>query len=138
MAAPVRHLVLDTEAVSALLSSAPGTKHAAVITSIASANGQRVVPAAVRGEAGWDRTDPATANANRLVRVDDPLDGSAADRITQLRKTVPRASVVDAAVAVAAERLAEFGGVVQVLSSDVADMRRLAAQSRHPFRVIRL
>jgi hypothetical protein len=66
---PDRHLVLDTEAASALLSSIQvNPKRAAVITAVAAANGERVVPTAVRPEARRDRTDPGAANANRSSR----------------------------------------------------------------------
>jgi hypothetical protein len=136
---PVRHLVLDTEAASALLSSIPvNPKRAVVVTAIAAANGQRVVPTAVRGEAGWDRTDPDAANANRLIRADDLLDGTGANRVAQLRAIVPGASVVDAAVAVAAERVGRTGGVVEVLTSDVADLRDLSSYVRTSLDVVRL
>ena len=135
---PIRHLVLDAEAASALLSSAPvSPKRAAVIAAIAAANGRRIVPTAVRGEAGWDRTHSAAANASRLVGLDDVLDRAGGDRVAQLRIAVPGASVVDAAVAVAAER-AGGADVVEVLTSDVADLRALAAQARVGFHVTRV
>ncbi len=136
---PVRHLVLDTEAGAALLSSTPvNPKRAAVITAVAAANGQCVVPTAVRAEAGWDRTDPGAANANRLIRADDVLDRTAANRAAQLRAVAPGASVVDAAVAVAAERIGGSGGVVEVLTSDVADLQNLSAHVRAHLDVVRL
>jgi hypothetical protein len=136
---PIRHLVLDSEAASALLSPASvNPKRALVITAIAAANGHRVVPTAVRGESGWDRTDPGAANANRLITADDVLDGSGANRVAQLRAVVPRASVVDAAVAVAAERIGGSGGVVEVLTSDVVDLRNLSVHVQGTLDVIRL
>jgi len=135
----VRHLVLDTEAVSALLSSSPANpKRAAVIEAIAAANGQRVVPTAVRGESVWDRTDPGAANANRLIRTDDVLDRTGGNRVAQMRAVVKSASVVDAAVAVAAERVGASGGVVEVLTSDVDDLRDLSAHIRASVDVVRL
>jgi len=136
---PVRHLVLDSEAASALLSSTPvSPKRATVIMAIAAANGQRVVPTAVRGESGWDRTDPSAANANRLIRVDEILDRPAGDRVAQLRTAVVRASVVDAAVAVAAERVGGDGGVVEILTSDVGDLRELSTHIRARVEIVRL
>jgi hypothetical protein len=66
----------------------------------AAANGRHVVPTAVRGEAGWDRTDPGAANANRLIRAHDVLDRTGAN-LAELRKIAAEASVVDAAVALA-------------------------------------
>jgi len=129
--APVRHLVLDNEAVRALLSMrSSDRKRAMVVEAIAAANGQRVVPTAVRGEAGWRRTDPKAANANRLVAVDDELDRVGADRVVQLRSAVPAASVVDASVALAAERVGAGDDVVEVLTSDAVDLQALAAHSR--------
>lgn len=123
----VRHLVLDSEAVSALLSASPAdAKRKAVVAAVAAANGRRTVPTAVRGEAGWDRTGPGAANANRLVDSDDPLDRPAANRVVQLRAAVPAASVVDAALAVAAERAGAAGGVVEVLTSDTPHLNALA------------
>jgi hypothetical protein len=135
----VRHLIVDNEAASALLSTKPADpKRAAVMVAIAAANGRRVAPTAVRGEAGWDRTDPAAANANRLIPADDPLDSGAADRIVQLRSSVTQASVVDAAVAVAAERAAAAGGIVEILTSDLADLRSLAGHLAARIDVTRL
>jgi hypothetical protein len=136
---PVRHLVLDTEAASALVSSTRvNPKRAAVITAVAAANGERVVPTAVRGEARWDRTDPGAANANRLITADDMLDRPGANRIAQLLRVVASASVVDAAVALAAERVGSGGGVVEVLTSDVADLQSLLAHIGARIDVIRL
>lgn len=124
-----RHLVLDNAAVSALLSrKKQDPRRAVVVEAIAAANGRRLVPTATRGEAGWDRTRPPAADANRLLgaETDSVLDGAAANRIVQLRAAVPRASVVDAAVAVAAEVAGGSGGVVEILTSDRKDFRGLA------------
>ena len=121
----VRHVVLDSEAVSALLSRRPSDRRRAeVVLALAAANGRAVVPTAVRVEAGWRRGDPRAAEANRLVTDDDVLDTPGADRAVQLRREVPGASPVDAAVAVAVERL-PAGDVVEVLTSDVGDLRAL-------------
>lgn len=135
---PIRHLVLDTEAAYALLASTPvNPKRAAVVMAIVAANGQRVVLIAVRGEAS-DRTDPGAANANQLIRVDDGLDRMRGNRVVLLRAVVPGASVVDAAVALAAEPVGASAGVVEVLTSDVAGMRDLAAHVRARLDVVRL
>lgn len=126
----VRHLVLDNEAAQALSSSrARDRRRASVVAAIMAANGRVAVPTAVRVAAGWRRRDPAAAGANRLVGNDVPLDGAGADRAVQLRRLVPTASVVDATVAVAAERIATDVPctVVEVLTSDVADISALAA-----------
>jgi hypothetical protein len=126
----IRHLVLDNEAAQALSSSRThDRRRASVVAAVMAANGRVVVPTAVRVEAGWRRRDPAAAGANRLVSNDVPLDRADADRAVQLRRLVPTASVVDATVAVAAERVdADVPcAVVEVLTSDVADISALAA-----------
>jgi hypothetical protein len=129
MAAPVRHLVLDNEAVSALLATAPQhAKRAQVLEALMAANGRTVVPTVVRCEALWDRTQHASAAANLHVKDDDPLDASAANRNVQLRKVVPAASLVDASVVVSAERLPD-GDVVEILTSDPEDIAALAGHA---------
>ena len=129
MVAPVRHLVLDNEAVFALLVTAPKhAKRAQVLEAIMAANGRTVVPTVVRCEARWDRTQHASAAANLHVQDDDPLDASAANRNVQLRKVVPAATLVDAAVVVSAERL-PGGDVVEVLTSDPGDIAALAGHA---------
>lgn len=137
----VRHLVLDNEAAQALASTRNGDKRrAAVVEAIVAANGRAVVPTAVRVEAGWRRRDPSAANANRLVSNDAPLDRVDADRAVELRRLVSTASVVDAAVAVAAERVAAdvAGAIVEVLTSDVVDISALAAHVRVRMDVVTL
>jgi hypothetical protein len=129
MAAPVRHLVLDNEAVSALLTTTPQhAKRAQVVEAIMAANGRTVVPTAVRCEVLWDRTQRTSAPANLHVKDDDPLDRAAADRNVQLRKAVPAASLVDASVVVSAERL-RGGDVVEVLTADPGDLAALAGHA---------
>lgn len=132
MAAPIRHLVLDSEAVAALLArTATHHKRAEVLTAVMAANGVRVVPTAVRVEAGWDRRDPAAADANRLVPADDTLDRQGADRATALRRRAARGSAVDATVALAAERMPPTR-VVEVLTSDVPDLTALTSHLDRP------
>lgn len=129
MAAPVRHLVLDNEAASVLLSAAPrNAKRAQVLEAIMAANGRVIVPTVVRCEARWDRSRPAAAGANLLVRDDDVLDRAAADRNVQLREVVPTASLVDAGVVVSAERL-PGGEVTEILTSDPGGIGSLAAHA---------
>lgn len=128
--AVVRHLVLDNAAAAALLSRKPNDRRRReVVKAIAAANGSRVVPTAVRAEAGWDRTAPAAADANRLLpaTTDTALDTGTADRVVALRAAIPAASVVDATVVAAADRVGQGGGFVEVLTSDVPDLRSLAA-----------
>lgn len=129
MAAPVRHLVVDNEAVTALLSTTPQhAKRSQVLAAIMAANGRTVVPTAVRCEALWDRTHQVASAANMHVRDDDPLDTAAANRNVQLRRAVPTASLVDASLVVTAERL-PGGDVVEVLTSDPGDLAALAGHT---------
>lgn len=137
----VRHLVLDNQAAQALSSSrAHDRLRASVVAAVVAANGKVVVSTAVRVEAGWRRRDPAAAAANRLVSNDVPLDRADADRAVQLRRLVPTASVVDATVAVAAVRVAADVpcAVVEVLTSDVADISALAAHVEARIAVVAL
>lgn len=127
MAAPVRSLVLDNEGVSALLGRSGSAKRATVLEAIMAANGRVLVPSAVRVEARWSRRDPSAATANQLVPDEDPLDRAGADRASELRDVVKVASVVDATVAVAAER-SPSADVVEILTSDTGDLTALAAQ----------
>lgn len=140
---PAATVVLDNEAVQALIDGAH-PKHrwtVAFLDEAARRTLQRrhptavVVPAAVRVEAGWDRTRATSAGANRRIRARDvPLDRQAADRAARLRR-LAGVSVVDATVGQAAEAAAS---PVVVLTSDVADMRRLAALVDGEVRVVRV
>jgi len=130
-------IVLDNEAVQALLDVAHATHRrvVAIVTEVSRRNRRRpgrvaiIVPTAVRVEAGWDRTDPAAANANRIARPRDvPLDRPAADRAVQLRAATG-VSVVDACVGQAFESAPQPAAVV---SSDLGDMARLRAASHAP------
>lgn len=123
-------VVLDNEAVQAVLDP-HHPKHRRVVALLTEANRRNlrragrvviVVPTAVRVEAGWDRTDPAGANANRLARPrDHVLSAAAADRATKLRAAA-QVSVVDACVAEAAEAAPR---PVVIVTSDTHDMTRL-------------
>jgi hypothetical protein len=126
-------IVLDNEAVQALLDP-HHRKHRRVVALLTEANRRNlrragtvtiVVPNAVRVEAGWDRTEPTGANANRLARArDHVLDASAANRATQLRSAAPNVSVVDACVAQAVEAAPR---PVVIVTSDTDDMSRLGS-----------
>lgn len=134
MTRPSRHhiIVLDDEAVQALQSAAH-PKYRQVMTYVERTVTRKrkvllsrlVVPTSVRVEAGWDRTDPAWALANRLQIVDIRLDGPQANVATGIRRRVsPVVSVVDA----------HLGAVVQsadadrvtVITSDPIDMAAVA------------
>lgn len=132
-----RHLVLDSQAASALLRG-PEAERRQVIEALAAADGGSVVPSAVRVEAGWDRRAGVAASANRLVPDDATLDRHGADRAAELRASVPAASVADACVALAAEHAAVRGGPVEILTSDPDDMAALAAQLEGRFEIRRL
>lgn len=124
-------IVLDNEAAQGLLDT-HHPKHRRVVALLTEANRRNlrragritvIVPTPVRVEAGWDRTDPAGANANRLARPrDHALDAAAANRATQLRAAA-NVSVVDACVAEAAEASPR---PVVIVTSDAADMDRLS------------
>jgi hypothetical protein len=124
-------VVLDNEAVQGLLDP-HHPKHRRVVALLTEVNRRNVrragrvtviVPTPVRVEAGWVRTDPAGANANRLARPRDHiLDTVAADRAAQLRAAAD-VSVVDACVAQAAEAAPRPAVIV---TSDAQDMTRLA------------
>jgi hypothetical protein len=140
---PPATLVLDNEAVRAL-ADVNHRKHRRALAFLEVANqrsGRRrppitvVVPVAVRVEAGWDRRSPTAAGLNRISRARDVvLDGGGADRAAELRAATG-VSVVDATVAQAADR---SSGPVAILTSDAADMRRLAALINGDVRVVRL
>ena len=142
MTAPAA-VVLDNEAVQALL-RLTHPKHRRVLTFIDEINqrnqrrGQQtrvVVPVAVRVEAGWDRTARNASLTNRLARARDViLDGSVADRSSQLRQAAA-VSVVDATVGHAAETAAS---PTVILTSDAADMGRLAGLLAGEVRVVRI
>lgn len=131
----VAAVILDNEPVQALLDPRH-RRHRRVAALLTEASGRNlrrpgamriIVPVAVRVEAGWDRSNPATANANRIARpVDQQLDGAAADRAVQLRHDTG-VSVVDASVGHAFEVAPQ---PVAVLTSDVDDMARLRAVTR--------
>ena len=123
-------IVLDNEAVQAL-GDTSHPKHARVVShlQIVAQRKRRalpirtVVPTTVRAEAGWDRSSPAWAFANRLRIEDVPLDRVHADTAAQIR-TRTAVSVADAHIgavigSVAADR-------ITVLTSDDADMRLVA------------
>ena len=137
-AAPVR-LVLDNEAVQALR-DASHRKHRKTLAFVEAAvsrgrgGAAPVVPAAVRVEAAWDRRVPGAAAINRLRVADVVLDRPGADRAAALVAAL-RISVADAHLgAVVATILAPCA----VLTSDVDDVRRIAAHLDVPVRVVGL
>ena len=126
-----RTVVLDNEAVQALV-DATHRKHRRVLAAVevtAARNLRRagsvrlVVPTAVRVEAGWDRRARRSAAINRLKVDDRPLDRHAADAGAEVVSTLG-VSVADAHLA---SVLTTISGPHAVLTSDTADVRRIAA-----------
>lgn len=129
--ARLKTLVLDNEAVQAATSiNHPKHRKALSFIEVTASRNQRragsialVVPTTVRVEAGWDRQAPAAAVVNRL-RVSDVRLGTAdANRAAQVRSALG-VSVVDAHVAA---MMQVASGPVAVITSDEADMRRVAS-----------
>lgn len=125
-----RSVVLDNEAVHAMLDP-DHRKHRRVLAvveavtarSLRRAGSARlVVPTAVRVEAGWDRRAPGAAVINQLRADDAPLDRPVADHAAGVRRALG-VSVADAHLAAV---IASTAGSVAVLTSDVADIRRIA------------
>ena len=107
---PHRRLVLDASAAGALRSTAlRDQRRAAVLLAITAADSGVSVPTSVRVEVAWDRRSAAWSSANRLVREDDVLDARVADR--------------HVAVAAHLHAVAHGTGTVEVLTSDVTDVR---------------
>ena len=125
-----RLVLLDNEAVQALRDPAH-RKHRRVVGEVEFAFKRVVrtlrvsvaVPAAVRVEAGWDRTAPAWAFINRFPIADIPLDTTHADAAAGIAKRTG-VSVADAHLGAAIQ--AAEADHVMVLTSDPGDMRKVA------------
>lgn len=125
-----RLVLLDNEAVQALRDPAH-RKHRRVLAEVEFAFKRVVrtlpvsvaVPAAVRVEAGWDRTAPAWAFISRFPIADIPLDTNHADTAAGIVKRTG-VSVADAHLGAAIQ--AAEADHVMVLTSDPGDMRRVA------------
>jgi predicted nucleic acid-binding protein len=125
-----RLVLLDNEAVQALRDPAH-RKHRRVLAEVEFAFKRVVrilpvsvaVPAAVRVEAGWDRTASAWAFINRFPIADIPLDTNHADTAAGIVKRTGVA-VADAHLG-AAIQVADADHVM-VLTSDPGDMRKVA------------
>ncbi|MDN5860143.1 MAG: hypothetical protein L0H84_16135 [Pseudonocardia sp.] len=123
--------MLDSEAVQALV-DVHHRKHRRALAAIEVATPRPrtgadpphvVVPTSVRVEAGWNRRAPGAAPANRTRVEDHPLGSDVADRAAVLRGDL-RISVADAHLATV---LATGRAPFAVLTSDVEDIRRIAA-----------
>jgi len=125
-----RLVVLDNEAVQAL-ASPRHQKHQRVLGYMEAVERRKrhaaaislLVPAAVRVEAGWDRTAAQWAFLNRLRIMDVSLDGAHANTAAAIHEQA-RVSVADAHVG-ATVRLAPNADIA-VITSDPGDMRRIA------------
>ena len=125
-----RLVLLDNEAVQALRDPAH-RKHRRVLAEVEFAFKRVVrtlpvsvaVPAAVRVEAGWDRTASAWAFINRFPIADIPLDTNHADTAAGIVKRTG-VSVADAHLGVAIQ--AADADHVMVLTSDPGGMRKVA------------
>ncbi|MGH3830479.1 MAG: hypothetical protein ACRDRS_08505 [Pseudonocardiaceae bacterium] len=125
-----RSVVLDNEAVQAMLDP-DHRKHRRVLAAVEAVTARSlrragsvrlVVPTAVRVEASWDRRAPGAAAINQLRADDAPLDRPAADHAADVRRVLG-VSVADAHLAAV---IANTTGPVAVLTSDVADIHRIA------------
>ena len=123
-------VLLDNEAVQALRDRAHRKHHRVVgIVLEAAKLGIRsrpiriAVPAAVRVEAGWDRSAPAWSSVNQFRIADIPLDAGHANVAAGIVKRTG-VSVADAHLGAAIQTVDE--DQVTVLTSDPGDMRKVA------------
>jgi predicted nucleic acid-binding protein len=124
-----RLVVLDNEAVQALRDPAH-SRHRRVVSHVQVVVSRKrraeaigiVVPAAVRVEAGWDRTSPAWAFPNGLRIADSPLDTPSANAAAAIRARTG-VSVADAHIG--AVMRSGRGVQLTVSTSDPGDMRQL-------------
>ena len=125
-----RLVVLDNEAVQAL-ARPHHPKHQRVLAHVEAVERRKrhaaaislVVPAAVRVEAGWDRTSAQWAFLNRLRIMDVPLDAAQANAAAAVHEQA-RVSVADAHIG--AVVLSAPDADITVITSDPADIRRVA------------
>jgi predicted nucleic acid-binding protein len=89
-------------------------RHAAAISLL--------VPAAVRVEAGWDRTSPQWAFLNRLRIMDVPLDAAHANAAAAIHEQA-QVSVADAHIGATVQSAPNAD--ITVVTSDPADIRRV-------------
>ncbi|MHB8463259.1 MAG: hypothetical protein ACYDH6_21905 [Acidimicrobiales bacterium] len=137
---PARTVVLDNEAIQALV-DVVHPKHRRTLAAVevtAARNLRRagaaylVVPTAVRVEVGWNRQGRRSAALNRLRVIDSPLDGQAADRAAEVVSALG-VSVADAHLAAV---VATTDGPHAVLTSDRADVQRIAAHIGAPITLV--
>jgi predicted nucleic acid-binding protein len=123
-------VVLDNEAVQAL-ASPRHPKHQRVLAHMEAVERRKRraaaislrVPAAVRVEAGWDRTSPQWAFVNRLRITDVPLDTAHANAAAAIHEQA-QVSVADAHIGATVQ--SALNADITVVTSDPADIRRVA------------
>jgi predicted nucleic acid-binding protein len=125
-----RLVVLDNEAVQALQDPAhPQHRRVMSHVQVVASRKRRAVaiavavPAAVRVEAGWDRTSPAWAFPNRLRITDVPLGAESASTAAAIRSRTG-VSVADAHLGAVIQ--AAQADHITVVTSDPRDMRLVA------------
>jgi predicted nucleic acid-binding protein len=125
-----RLVVLDNEAVQAL-ASPRHPKHQKILAHMEAVERRKrhataialVVPAAVRVEAGWDRTSPQWAFLNRLRIMDIPLDTAHANAAAAIHEQA-QVSVADAHIGATMQSAPNVD--LTVITSDPADIRKVA------------
>jgi hypothetical protein len=127
-AVPPRTLVLDNEAIQALLTTGHPKRRKLMghLEVVAKHRARVLVPVAVRVEAGWDRRSPQAAGANRMPVVDWPLTTGGANVAAELAAELAGLSVADASIGAVLEEVTESELPVTVLTSDQSDMQRIA------------
>jgi predicted nucleic acid-binding protein len=129
-----RLVVLDNEAVQAL-ANPHHPKHQRMLGHMEAVERRKrhasaislVVPAAVRVEAGWDRTSPQWAFLNRLRITDVPLDAAHANAAAAIREQA-HVSVADAHIGATVQSAPDAD--ITVITSDPADIRKVAGDHR--------
>ncbi len=130
-------LVLDSEAISVLMTSGGGARRLALIAQLEAARGTRrrvrapgrvVVPTTVRVESGWDHSLPKASAINRMRVEDDALDAVRANVAATIRAS-ERVSVADAHIGAFVLSLPEADSVV-VATSDETDVGRVVGARR--------
>ncbi|MGD0705054.1 MAG: hypothetical protein ABSA02_34850 [Trebonia sp.] len=132
-----RLVLLDNEAVQALANTGH-QKHRRVLGHMEAVERRKrraaavtlAVPAAVRVEAGWDRTAPRWAFVNSLRIIDVPLDAAQANAAAAIHEQA-QVSVADAHIG-ATVQLAQNADIT-VITSDPVDIRKVAGD--HPVTV---
>lgn len=128
------HVVLDSEALSELITERPVRTLLVALEAAASTSGQAVLPTSVIVEQRFDHAATWAANANRRLRTaarDDLTVDRASTAVRLLLGAAKGSSVVDAHVAAAAlDRLRDRAGAAVVVTSDPSDLAALLAAER--------